>query len=511
MINLSSYIIEGILPKCNLLNKNFSLVYFYILTNQDNNINNKLISKNLDCCYKSVLKIIKYMNEFKLINNDFKIINNNLNTEQAQKIINSIDKKIINENSKLKTSISFVNKNINFNYTISIDVIKYLLNKFKDPYSILFYIKMDNTNDYNYIANTLCVSYSTYYKYCIKSKLKELKIDMGEINLDNLFISCPVCGKEFDEYKQLVAHINRSRDTAHKYLSSLIGNAKITPTYDKFNEICELNKNNLNNEIKKAEESKKNKKVDVNGDLALKAVKYFYGKTNTKSSNWNKDKNLLKSHLNTDMNYDEIIIVLDYMIKTGSQDLRYFNSSINTAITIAKCKKEYRTEGTDSYLIAYFHKKTGQKLTDKIMLQGMKKITELKNEGYNYDQIEITIEYMIEKKVNIFNFINNYIEEALKNGKTKAQLCKNYSPDQLAKMVFNDEEIKYGIITIDDKLIKKEILYKIKNDLINGEIDVSKVNEIYNKFTVALAKLILKEKKYSINYNEQQWLSKIKL
>ena len=145
------------------------------------------------------------------------------------------------------------------------------------------------------------------------------------------------------------------------------------------------------------------------------------------------------------------------------------------------------------------------------MLQGIKKITELKNEGYNYDQIEITIEYMIEKKVNIFNFINNYIEEALKNGKTKAQLCKNYSPDQLAKMVFNDEEIKYGIVTIDDKLIKKEILYKIKNDLINGEIDVSKVNEIYNKFAVALAKLILKEKKYSINYNEQQWLSKIKL
>ena len=78
-------------------------------------------------------------------------------------------------------------------------------------------------------------------------------------------------------------------------------------------------------------------------------------------------------------------------------------------------------------------------------------------------------------------------------------------------MVFNGEEIKYGIITIDDKLIKKEILYKIKNDLINGEIDVSKVNEIYNKFAVALAKLILKEKKYSINYNEQQWLSKIKL
>ena len=71
MINLSSYIIEGILPKCNLLNKNFSLVYFYILTNQDNNINNKSISRNLDCCYKSVLKIIKYMNEFKLINNDF--------------------------------------------------------------------------------------------------------------------------------------------------------------------------------------------------------------------------------------------------------------------------------------------------------------------------------------------------------------------------------------------------------------------------------------------------------
>ena len=123
--------------------------------------------------------------------------------------------------------------------------------------------------------------------------------------------------------------------------------------------------------------------------------------------------------------YDEIIVVLDYMIKTGSQDLRYFNSSINTAITIAKCKKEYRTEGTDSYLVAYFHKKTGQKLTDKIMLQGMKKITELKNEGYNYDQIEITIEYMIEKKVNIFNFINNYIEEALKNGKTKDKLLQN--------------------------------------------------------------------------------------
>lgn len=511
MINLNSYIIEGILPKCNLLNKHFSQIYFYILINQNKNISNKLISSELDCCYKSVLKTTKYMNEFKLINNDFEIINNNLNIEQAKKFIQSIDKKILNKNNKLKDSISFVNKNMNFNYSINIGIIKYLLNRFKDPYSILFYIKMDNGNDNNYIANTLCVSYATYYKYCIKEKLKELKIDMGEVNLDNFFISCPVCGKEFDEYKQLVTHVNRSRDSAHKYLSSLIVNIKTTSSYDKFNEICQLNKNTLEDEIKKVKESKTQKKIDVNGDLALKAVKYFYGKTNTKSSNWNKDKNLLKSHLNTDMNYDELIVVLDYMIKNGSQDLRFFNSNINTAITIAKCKKEYTTEGTDAYLVAYFHKKNGQKMTDKIMLQGIKKITELKNEGYNYDQIEMTVYYMIEKKVNIFNFINNYIEDALKNGKTKAQLCKNYSPDQLAKIIFNNEEIKYGTITIDDKLIKKEILYRIKSDLINGEIDVSRVNEAYNKFAVALAKLILKEKKYSINYSEQQWISKIKL
>ena len=124
MINLNSYIIEGILPKCNLLNKHFSQIYFYILINQNKNISNKLISSELDCCYKSVLKITKYMNEFKLINNDFEIINNNLNIEQAKKFIQSIDKKILNKNNKLKDSISFVNKNMNFNYSINIGIIK---------------------------------------------------------------------------------------------------------------------------------------------------------------------------------------------------------------------------------------------------------------------------------------------------------------------------------------------------------------------------------------------------
>ncbi|MNO07214.1 hypothetical protein D3C81_2293140 [compost metagenome] len=60
-------------------------------------------------------------------------------------------------------------------------------------------------------------------------------------------------------------------------------------------------------------------------------------------------------------------------------------------------------------------------------------------------------------------------------------------------------------------MAKKEIIFRLKEDICNGKVELSRVNKTYHKFAIELAKEIYRRNMYSDTYTPQQWARKIQL
>ena len=263
-------------------------------------------------------------------------------------------------------------------------------------------------------------------------------------------------------------------------------------------------------EYKKVHKIKSEEEKELNRNAHF-LVSNFYNYTQSKSTNWARDLNMIKSHLKADMTQDEIKVVFRHLIKKGEKDLRFFNAQINEALTIEKCRKEFKKSGTDANLVYEFYKKTNQKLTDRSMFQGIKKITELKNEGYSIEEIMAAIEYMVSINEKCFNFIPNKIEEALAKKKDTNNMTKQYDNCcQLINDIIN-ERILYGTVLFDNNILKKEVIMNLKNDLINGKVDLRKLSSSYKVIGNKLAEEILERKIYSNRFTRNEWVRLVNL
>ena len=342
----------------------------------------------------------------------------------------------------------------------------------------------------------------------------EEKNNLEQQSLFDFDCKCPVCGKNCDSYQQLITHINRSRKE-HMALKEVLAIDKIkalnnytefTQTFDSVKDKYEekINEYKKNNKIKSEEEKSLNKE-------AHNLVSGFFQYTKSKSTNWARDLNMIKSHLKADKNSNEIKIVLRYLIKRGDKDLRYFNSVVNEALTVEQCKKEFKISGTDANLVYEFYKKTNQKLTDRLMYQGIKKITELKNEDYTKEEILIGINYMVSINERCFNFLPNKIEEALSKNTSIDDMAKQYdSYEELITDILNGK-IYYGTIILEENILKKSVVLNLKSDLINGLVDLKRLSTSYKKIGVLLAKEILNNNLYNKKFTKQQWIDIINL
>lgn len=576
-IRIQKYMMDLILPKCNLIfGKTFSSVYFQLAMNTNNKPNevewkrNKCwleistIAKNTNCNDRTIYKIIKDMQQIGLVEKTyhgklymFELKNNNLiDISDISKLNIQIEKKLISLVKDINKKENLIDK---FSQLNEITTIRRGYCEFKDLnllrkwivnseriqsgsslMFITFFAKhFINSNIDDYEINGLseqqraiCIgcSQSTVSRYLksfekyqyititrkgsiIPNKIsinKEMLM-MNEIpNLDiikNEIYKCPVCGKEIDSIKKVNSHIKRCKDELHSMFKDLQDVNK-TYTYEDINNLYNDNKHKFDAIQNEKDESKKK-----TNSLALQLVKYYYGLTNTKCPSWAKETNIVKSHLNSDMSADEVMEVMKYMAKRGQQDLRFFNTSINEALTLNRCRSDIKKEGTDAYLIKLYYKGMGQMMTDRVMLQGVKKISELTASGYDYIQIKTIIEYMIKKRCPNFNFIVTMANEALTNSKNKDEMTKAYTIDELV-LVSLDGVLEYGNIMLKDcnyDIAKKEIILRLKDDICSGKVDLTRVNKVYYKFAVALADEIYKRNMYTSDFTEQQWLNKIQL
>lgn len=331
--------------------------------------------------------------------------------------------------------------------------------------------------------------------------------DVIETNVSLDVFKCPVCNKEVTSIKKLNSHIKRCKDELHVLFQN-IQEENNAFTMDAIIDIYEKNSSQFTTIVEKKQQDKK--QLNAN---AVQLLKYYYSLTNTMCPSWPKETNLIKSQLMHGMEPDVIMEVMRYMARRAYQDLRFFNNSINDALTIKQCKIDVKVEGTDAYLVKLYFSKMGQTINDRLMLQAIKKINELKSNNYTYDQIKTIIEYMVEKRCPSFNFIVNMANEALKNAKDRNEMAKAYTTEELVNVTL-DGILEYGIIMMKDcdyDMAQKEIILRLKEDLCAGKVDLTKVNKTYNKFAVALAKEIYKRSLYDINLTPQQWINKIQL
>lgn len=563
-IKIDTMILDLVLPKCNIVFGNsFSSVYLQLLLNVNNNKDDdewkrnrcwmgiNTISNNANCSERKTTKLLKEMQQLNLIKKEYKgklymfslCKNNCVNVKEFNNELDNNLLKYINEKDRLKVKKKFEKINSLFKkneqwYYSKISELKQWIILFEKAKSgsSLFFLMMFSQNFINnnitfnivsetQIAEKLGTSQSTINRllnsfekmnYCTidydnkkKSTLINLNKGLISMNTEELknkinneeHVICPVCNKKIDNIKKLNSHIKRCKDELHTMLYEL-QNKNESYTFESILNIYNDNKHKFDTIINNKENDKK-----AFNNKALELVKYYYSLTNTRCPNWPKEINMIKSQMKNGLSIDEIIEVMKYMSRRSYQDLRFFSNSINDALTIKQCKLDVKVPGTNAYFVRLYFLKTGQLLNDRLMLQGIKKINELRANNYTTEQIETIVNYMIDKKCPNFNFIVNIANEALQNHNYKNEMAKAYTINELVNVVLTDT-IEYGIIMLKDSdydMAKKEILIRLKNDLCAGKVDLKKVNKIYNKFANELAREIYKRKLYDNKFTAQQW------
>jgi hypothetical protein len=557
--------------------KDFSSVYLQILLYLNRNPNTKgwkkekcwlsteTISKNINGNVRTVNSVLEHMQKINLIQKSyhgklymFSLKNHKINNFNDIKTFNfNIQQNLFNymEKNKLKQNKidDILNKFNNIN-KVSLDSSNYeyqfkdlnllrkwiiLSEKIQHGSSLLFMmffanniinlneIKIENLSEQQRAIKLGC-SQSTISRYlnsfkkidCIdiisKSDnlpneiiLNEELLQMSEINLniEKEIFKCPVCGKEIESEKKLNSHISRCKDQLHSMFKEMQKENNAI-TYEEIQKVYDENKQKFDDIVNE----KDNEKKRLNS-LCNQLVRYYYSITNTKCPSWCKEMNLIKSHLNNGLQPDEIMEVMRYMAKKGNEDLRFFNNYINEAFIIRQCKLDFKKEGTDAYLIGFYYKNMNQKITDRLMLQGIKKINELKSNNYDYVQIKTIIEYMVEKKCPNFNFIVNMANEALTKSQDKSKMTKTYTSIELVKTIL-DGVLEYGNVMLADSnfdMAKKDIILKLKEDICNGKVELTRVNKTYYKFAIALANEVCNRQIFNKNFTLQQWVDKVQL
>ena len=329
---------------------------------------------------------------------------------------------------------------------------------------------------------------------------------------------CPICGKMFENYKSLYSHINRSKGN-HSRLRNEIGADWLTLTEEQYNSSCDIIANlkaklfkELEEKRIELEEEKRNKK-EIETKIR-RMIMNFYKTVKTKCPNISCDVNMIKKHYNLDMTMNEINIVLKYMAKRGDSNLYRFNDTINDALTIYNCGIERDIRDSDTYLICKFFKHYNIRPTNKLIIQGINKLKEVKNEGYTIHDIKVAMEYMLKKRITIFNYISSQIPIAVDTINKDNNTIEEFNTlNELLDAIIHDDLI-YKKQMVNMNIFEAEILNKLKNDILNANIDFEKMknsNSKYKDIAFKLVDYVINKKLYNNKYELSEYIQKIKL
>lgn len=262
--------------------------------------------------------------------------------------------------------------------------------------------------------------------------------------------------------------------------------------------IEEFNLNSNNKEQNTSNKQKQKKRVNHDPNSAPGLLKVFYDLTGTTSPNWVKECAQIKNQLKKGLTPEQIKIVFKHMARKGHIDLRFFSTSINDALLEHRYLQEMEQEGTAAYLVKYFYNGHGLDINLQTFVKEVQKIQETLNSGLSYEETKIVLDYMIEQKCTIINFIASKRTEAL--AKYRSKLSKQ-----------NNQLNKEHTFRNNPSFFDQDEFNIIKDDLIGGRIRINKIKPEYQRKAIEFCKEIFKQKKISSRYTLFEWAWRIGL
>jgi hypothetical protein len=233
-------------------------------------------------------------------------------------------------------------------------------------------------------------------------------------------------------------------------------------------------------------------------DTAPGLLKYFYNKNGKTSPNFPKESRLIKNLLTRKENpltADQIREVLDYMSRRGHADLRFITTSVGDAIQEKQNLIDADTVGTAAYLVKKFYEGQGMQLNLQTLSRDVQRVQETINLG-SYEETDFTIEYMIEIKCNILNFIGSKRQEAMaKKSKLGVKVSSSTNNNFMSNPSFFDQS---------------ELAF-LKDELTGGRINLRKVEQRNLEEATKIAVQIFKEHKFTSRYTAFEWAWRIGL
>lgn len=222
----------------------------------------------------------------------------------------------------------------------------------------------------------------------------------------------------------------------------------------------------------------KAKKIST-GTNAPDLVKYFYSQINGTSPNFGKEcgqvKNLLKKY-----SADEIRTTMDYLKQRANTDLRFLNNSVPDALAIQKYLQDATVEGTEAYLVKMFYDGFGQPINVSSLVSDIRKVKEVMNSGRTYEQVKQGVQYMVEIKCAIFNYLAHKVTEAIMKGGNVVTMQKNIQNNPAYFNRDNSEIIKSQLL--DGKPIIKKLDDTLRNEALKMARELFAKGEFTDKF-----------------------------
>ena len=226
------------------------------------------------------------------------------------------------------------------------------------------------------------------------------------------------------------------------------------------------------------------------GTNAPDLVKYFYSQINGTSPNFGKEcgqvKNLLKKY-----SADEIRTTMDYLKQRANTDLRFLNNSVPDALLIQKYLQDVDTDGTEAYLVKMFYEGFGQPINISSLVSDIRKVKEVINSGRTYEQVKQGVQYMIDIKCAIFNYLAHKVTEALMKGGNVVTMQKNI---QNNPSYFNRDNTEI-----------------IKSQLLKGNLIIKKLDDNLRNEAVQIAHELFAKGEFESKFNHFEWAWRIGL
>lgn len=358
------------------------------------------------------------------------------------------------------------------------------ISKTKDSKHILLNYLKNQKKDTNVsdIYNKFKEDFMELDNIDMEHKENKVKPQSKKCDYLNIPCSCKMTCKECHKNWKLDYY----NDCTHARKEAFIKEYDIKEDDKKLTKVASKNNTiSLNKEDFDIIKPTKKQKVTT-GNKSPDLVKYFYSQINGTSPNFGKEcgqvKNLLKKYTP-----DEIRITMDYLKRRSNMDLRFLNNSIKDALAEQQYLKESEIEGTEPYLVKMYYEGMGQQLNIQTLVRDVQKIKETINSGKTYDQVKLTIQYMINIKCPTINFIGFKVNEALAKNSTTTSVKNNPS------------------------YFDRDNLVIIRGLLEKGDINFKNIDNEFKAEAMKIAIELFKENKFTKQFSHFEWAWRVGL